>query len=158
MHGKTKEFYPVEQSFEIIVQERGTQPQSANSGIKLSSVNLARPLADCGKQIVTQQSLLAIFLLGFAGGLIALLTPCVFPMVPATVSFFTKRSSNRKAAIRNGMLYGLFIFLIYILFSVPFHIIGNVNPEIFNTISTNAYLNIVFYCFYCLCSIVFWFF
>jgi len=142
--GKAKEFYPVEQTFEIALQA-GIQPQSAGSKIKLSTVNLDKPVADCGKQVVKHQSLWAIFLLGFAGGLIALLTPCVFPMVPATVSFFTKRSSNRKAAIRNGILYGLFIFLIYILLSVPFHIVGNVNPEIFNTISTNAYLNILFF-------------
>jgi thiol:disulfide interchange protein len=142
--GKAKEFYPVEQSFEIILQG-GIQPGYSHSTIKLSTVNLDKPVADCGKQVVKHQSLWAIFLLGFAGGLIALLTPCVFPMVPATVSFFTKRSSNRKAAVRNGILYGLFIFLIYILLSVPFHIIGNVNPEIFNTISTNAYLNILFF-------------
>ena len=142
--GKAKEFYPMEQSFEIVLQGGSLSP-AANSNIKLSFIDLEKPIADCGRQIAKHQSLWAIFLLGFAGGLIALLTPCVFPMVPATVSFFTKRSSNRKAAIRNGMMYGFFIFLIYILLSVPFHIIGNVNPEIFNTISTNAYLNIFFF-------------
>jgi thiol:disulfide interchange protein len=84
-------------------------------------------------------------LLGFLGGLIALLTPCVFPMIPVTVSFFTKRAKSRKQAIRNGALYGFFIFLIYVLASVPFHVLGNVQPEIFNNISTNAWLNILFF-------------
>ena len=142
--GNATEFYPVEQAFDIPLQN-GAQAKVGNSKIKLSSIDLDKPLADCGKQETKHQSLWAVFLLGFAGGLIALLTPCVFPMIPATVSFFTKRSSNRRAAIRNGVLYGFFIFLIYILLSIPFHIAGNVNPEIFNTISTNAYLNILFF-------------
>ncbi|MFX8685020.1 cytochrome c biogenesis protein CcdA, partial [Acinetobacter baumannii] len=83
--------------------------------------------------------MLTIFFLGFLGGFIALFTPCVFPMIPVTVSFFTKRSANRKQAIKNGSLYALFIFLIYLLASIPFHILGNVQPEIFNNISTNAW-------------------
>ena len=75
-----------------------------------------------------------VFVLGFLGGLIALITPCVFPMIPVTVSFFTKRSKTRKQGIKNGLLYGLSIFLIYVLASVPFHLLGNVQPEIFNII------------------------
>jgi thiol:disulfide interchange protein DsbD len=138
-----KEFYPVEHSFEIPLE--GGSQVSANNKIRISSVDLNSPLSSCGGQSVQHKSLLGIFLLGFAGGLIALLTPCVFPMVPVTVSFFTKRSENRKTAVRNGLLYGFFILLIYILLSVPFHIAGNVNPEIFNTISTNAWLNIAFF-------------
>lgn len=87
----------------------------------------------------------SIFLLGFLGGLIALITPCVFPMIPVTVSFFTKRSKTKKQGIQNGLLYGLSILLIYVLASVPFHIVGNVQPELFNSISTNATLNIIFF-------------
>jgi thiol:disulfide interchange protein DsbD len=138
-----KEFYPLQFPFNIPLSE-GKQA-AASTKIKLNSVDINKPLSECGAQSGPKKGLLGIFLLGFAGGLIALLTPCVFPMVPVTVSFFTKRSANRKAAIRNGVLYGLFIFLIYILLSVPFHIMGNVNPEIFNTISTNAWLNIAFF-------------
>jgi thiol:disulfide interchange protein DsbD len=66
-------------------------------------------------------------------------------MIPVTVSFFTKRSPNRKAGIRNGLLYGFFIFLIYVAISIPFHIVGNVNTQIFNTIATNAWLNLLFF-------------
>lgn len=139
-----KEFYPMEEAFQIpvagVVRSNANQPQ-----IRVASIDLQSPLSACGGYTSEKKSLLAIFLLGFAGGLIALLTPCVFPIVPLTVSFFTKASPNRKSAIKNGMIFGLFIFLIYILMSVPFHILGNVNPEIFNTISTNAWLNLAFF-------------
>jgi len=89
--------------------------------------------------------LLTVFLLGFVGGLLALLTPCVFPMIPLTVSFFTKQSSNKKKGVFNAVLYGVFIVLIYILLSTPFHFLDNLDPEILNTISTNVWLNIFFF-------------
>ena len=110
----------------------------------------------CGDvQASTDASAWSVFFLGFLGGLIALITPCVFPMIPVTVSFFTKRSKTKKEGIQNGVLYGLSIFLIYILASVPFHIIGNVQPEIFNSISTNATLNIIFFIVFIFFSISF---
>ena len=86
-----------------------------------------------------------IFFLGFIGGLIALLTPCVFPMIPLTVSFFTKGAKTRKKGLVNAILYGVFIFLIYLLLSIPFHLLDSVAPEILNNISTNTTLNIVFF-------------
>ena len=80
------------------------------------------------------------------GGLIALLTPCVFPMVPVTVTFFTKKSTNRKKGIANATLYGFFIFLIYALITIPFHVASKtISPEIFNNISTNVVLNFIFF-------------
>jgi thiol:disulfide interchange protein DsbD len=88
---------------------------------------------------------LSIFLLGFVGGLIALLTPCVFPMIPLTVSFFTKGAKNRQKGMVNAILYGVFIFAIYLLLSLPFHLLDSVNPEILNNISTNVTLNILFF-------------
>ncbi len=90
-------------------------------------------------------SLLTIFLLGFIGGLLALFTPCVFPMIPLTVSFFTKQSQNKAKGISNAILYGFFIVLIYVIFSIPFHFFESVDPEIFNNISTNVGLNIFFF-------------
>ena len=138
------QFTPSEQPFEVSLE--GGVATSASSQIKLASIDINKPLQDCGKKNdVASNGIWSIFLLGFLGGLIALLTPCVFPMIPVTVSFFTKRASNRKQAIRNGALYGFFIFLIYLLASVPFHVLGNVQPEIFNNISTNSWLNIVFF-------------
>ncbi|TVZ56083.1 thiol:disulfide interchange protein DsbD [Lutibacter sp. Hel_I_33_5] len=92
-----------------------------------------------------KSGLFNIFFLGFIGGLLALLTPCVFPMIPLTVSFFTKQSQNKSKGILNAILYGLFIVLIYILLSVPFHFLDNLDPEILNNISTNIWLNIFFF-------------
>ena len=139
------QFITSEQPFEVSL-EGGVEALGGTAQIKLASVDINKPLQDCGKKNdVASNGIWSIFLLGFLGGLIALLTPCVFPMIPVTVSFFTKRASNRKQAIRNGALYGFFIFLIYILASVPFHVLGNVQPEIFNNISTNSWLNVVFF-------------
>ncbi len=87
----------------------------------------------------------SIFALGFLGGLIALLTPCVFPMIPLTVSFFTKQSKTKSKGIANALLYGFFIVLIYFLLSLPFHIFDSVDSQILNTIATNVWLNLLFF-------------
>tara|TARA_R110002050_G_scaffold56512_1_gene126942 strand:+ start:21719 stop:23686 length:1968 start_codon:yes stop_codon:yes gene_type:complete len=86
-----------------------------------------------------------IFGLGFLGGLIALLTPCVFPMIPLTVSFFTKQSGTKSKGITNAILYGFFIVLIYFLLSLPFHLFDSVDSQILNTIATNVWLNVLFF-------------
>ena len=88
---------------------------------------------------------LNIFLLGFFGGLLALLTPCVFPMIPLTVSFFLKQSTRKSKGIFNALLYTFFIVLIYVLLSLPFHFIDSLNPEILNNLATNVGLNIFFF-------------
>ena len=92
-----------------------------------------------------KSNLLVIFGLGFIGGLIALLTPCVFPMIPLTVSFFTKQSQNKSKGIANALLYGFFIVLIYFLLSLPFHLFNSVDSQILNTIATNIWLNVFFF-------------
>ncbi|QSS98283.1 thioredoxin family protein [Psychroflexus sp. ALD_RP9] len=92
-----------------------------------------------------ESTIWTVFFLGFVGGLIALLTPCVFPMIPLTVSFFTKSAKNKRLGIMNAVLYGVFIFGIYVLLSLPFHLLDSVNPEILNNISTNTTLNIIFF-------------
>ena len=97
------------------------------------------------KQDIEEKSNFSIFILGFLGGLIALLTPCVFPMIPLTVSFFTKSSGDSKKGLFNSILYGFFIFLIYVLLSIPFHLLDSLDPGILNNISTNVTLNIIFF-------------
>ena len=136
-----KEFIPLEETKEIQLQggAAGLTPD-----LKLTSVDLHKPVSDCGDQQNTK-GILAIFLLGFGGGLLALLTPCIFPMIPVTVSFFTGKAKTKQQGIRNGILYGVFIFLIYTLASMPFQLVGNINPQIFNTISTNAWVNVFFF-------------
>ncbi len=91
------------------------------------------------------KTLLQIFFLGFAGGLLAFLTPCVFPLVPLTVSFFTKQSDSKAKGVKNSIMYGFFIILIYLLISLPFHFLESLDPEILNKISTNIWLNLFFF-------------
>ena len=102
-----------------------------------------------------QKGLGAIFLLGFLGGLIALLTPCVFPMIPLTVSFFTKKSNSKKKGFSNALLYGAFITFIYLLLSLPFHFLDSLDPEILNSISTNVWLNVSFFVIFIIFAISF---
>ncbi|MGB1168948.1 MAG: protein-disulfide reductase DsbD family protein [Flavobacteriaceae bacterium] len=92
-----------------------------------------------------KEGLFTIFFLGFIGGILALLTPCVFPMIPLTVSFFTNQSQAKAKGISDAILYGLCIVVIYLLLSLPFHFLDSVNPEILNTISTNVWLNSFFF-------------
>ncbi|MFT3700897.1 MAG: thioredoxin family protein [Agriterribacter sp.] len=137
------EFTPVELTTHVALE--GGVVDEAVGKIKLSSIDTKKPVLPCGDENEAGQGLFTVFLLGLGGGLIALLTPCVFPMIPVTVSFFTNKASTRQKAIKNGALYGFFIFLIYVIASAPFHVIDNVQPEIFNNISTNAWLNVFFF-------------
>jgi thiol:disulfide interchange protein len=107
-----------------------------------SSVDLAHPLG-CQKE-EQDFSLWAIFVFGLIGGLLALLTPCVFPMIPLTVSFFTKGSENGKGK-QQAITYGFFILLIYFFLSLPFHLSKNVDPGVLNEIATNPWINIGFF-------------
>ncbi|MGA0048283.1 MAG: hypothetical protein EB076_00635 [Flavobacteriia bacterium] len=90
-------------------------------------------------------ALLQLFFLGFLGGLLALLTPCVFPMIPLTVSFFLKQATSSSRGITNALLYTFFIILIYVGLSTPFHFLDELNPEILNNLATNVVLNVVFF-------------
>ena len=89
-------------------------------------------------------NLLEALLAGIIAGLIALLTPCVFPMIPLTVSFFLKGSEDKRKAILRASLYGGFIVLIYFLLSLPFHFFS-LDAEVLNQISTNVWLNLIFF-------------
>lgn len=142
----------------------GDRPAGAAAGegcdLKLAKVDLDAPVLRGDVETIDTQvrkggSLWNIFLLGFLGGLIALLTPCVFPMIPLTVSFFTKGSEDKAKGLRNAIMYGAFILAIYLLFSLPFHLLGSVNPEIFNEISTNPWLNIGFFVIFIIFAISF---
>lgn len=142
-YGKKDEFFPGEISTIPLDFEGGKE---STSSLKIEGLTIDQPIAACvDSEKKSDDGLMKIFLLGFLGGLFALLTPCVFPMVPLTVSFFTKHGSNKKKGKRLAVLYGFFIFLIYVAFSLPFHLAGNINPSVYNDISTNVYLNIAFF-------------
>lgn len=91
----------------------------------------------------TAGTIWGIFVLGFGGGLLALLTPCVWPIIPMTVSFFLKRSKEKKQAIREAIMYGISIIVIYLL-------LGLVVTSVFgatalNALATNAWFNVFFF-------------
>lgn len=150
--GKGDEFYPNNVFSFSVPLEGGVESKSR---ILIPSIDLANPASNCGDEATGGKSLVGIFLLGLLGGFIALLTPCVFPLIPLTVSFFTKKTGDRKRGVFNALLYGFFIFIIYLLLSVPFHLVSNVNPEILNNISTNVWLNLVFFAVFVVFAISF---
>ncbi|MFN4080657.1 MAG: protein-disulfide reductase DsbD family protein [Saprospiraceae bacterium] len=111
---------------------------------KRESINSARFVSNCGiESEAGDLSFFGIFFGGFIGGLLALLTPCVFPMVPMTVAFFVKRSGNRKKGIRNAIIYGLSIILIYVALGIG--ITAAFGPNFLNQMSTDMYFNLLFF-------------
>ena len=105
------------------------------------------PVANCseGAAETAGKGLLTVFSLGLLGGLFALIMPCIFPMIPLTVSFFTKSGGSKGQGIRRAALYGFFIFLIYMLLSLPFHLLDGLDPSILNTIASSVTLNVIFF-------------
>lgn len=124
-----------------------TSPKA--SGSLTDSPNLWSPVIDQLKSFgdstvsAADTSWLFIFFAGFLGGLIALLTPCVWPMIPMTVSFFLKRTKDRKKAIRDAVTYGLSIIVIYLVMGLL--ITGIFGASALNDLSTNAIFNILFF-------------
>ena len=99
------------------------------------------------------RSLWWIFLAAFGGGLLALLTPCVYSMIPVTVSFFTKRSTNRAEGIRNAMYYAASIVIIFTL--LGFLITMVFGPAALNNLATNWIANLVFFALFLIFGISF---
>lgn len=90
-----------------------------------------------------QRGLWSIFFIAFLSGFAALLTPCVFPMIPMTVSFFTKQSRNRAAGIRNAIIYAISIILIYVILGLL--VTWLFGADALNALSTNVWFNIIFF-------------
>lgn len=150
-YGNKEELYPSTTLSFSVALEGGVV---AGNRIKIPSIDLANPVAACGDEDTSDSSLWNLFLIGFGAGILALLFPCIFPLIPLTVSFFTKRSKSRRKGIVNALLYGFSIFLIYTALSLPFHLF-NVRPEILNNISTNVSLNIAFFLVFIIFAISF---
>lgn len=89
------------------------------------------------------KGLFTIFFLAFLSGFAALLTPCVFPMIPMTVSFFTKQSKSKAAGVRNAIIYGLFIIFIYVFLGAI--VTWAFGADALNALSTNVWFNIIFF-------------
>ena len=90
-----------------------------------------------------KDSNIVIFVAGFLAGLVALLTPCMFPMIPMTVTFFTKQSKTKREGIFKALVYGVSIILIYVTFGVVFT--AATGPLGLNDLSTNMWMNLVFF-------------
>jgi len=84
-----------------------------------------------------------LLLSGFLGGLLALLTPCVWPIIPMTVSFFLKRNKDRRKAVREALLYGLSIIVIYLILGIGITLLFGASA--LNSLSTNAFFNLLFF-------------
>ncbi|MEE9348833.1 MAG: protein-disulfide reductase DsbD domain-containing protein, partial [Flavobacteriaceae bacterium] len=89
------------------------------------------------------QSLWTLFILSFFAGFAALLTPCVFPMIPMTVSFFTKQSKTKAIGVRNSIIFGLSIIILYVLLGVV--VTKIFGADALNALATNVWFNVVFF-------------
>ena len=99
--------------------------------------------SDVKEQKSERRSLWTTFIISFLSGLLALFTPCVFPMVPMTVSFFTRQSKTKAQAIRNSLIFGISIILIYIVLGTA--VTAIFGEEALNNMSTDPIFNLVFF-------------
>ena len=146
---------PKEEEKAAVVEDTITAEEPVQEEVRDSVGNdLWAPVVDelkafeVGTQ-TTSRSLWGIFLLGVLGGLIALLTPCVWPIIPMTVSFFLKRAEDKKKGIRDAITYGISIVVIYVLLGLLVTLVFGASA--LNALSTNAIFNI----FFCLMLLVF---
>ena len=120
--------------------QKGGHPYVDTVGCKTALIKPSEAELNAEKE---DKSFWTIFILGFLGGLAALLTPCVFPMIPLTVSFFTKRSKDRATGLRNAFTYAISIIVIYValgmLITVP------LGPDALNAMSSSALFNLIFF-------------
>ena len=119
--------------------EKQADTLSSDTGKKVSG-DTTKPIE---KVPEPKKSMWLIFIISFLSGFAALLTPCVFPMIPMTVSFFTKSSKSKTAGIRNAVFYGISIIAIYVILgTIVTTIFG---PSALNALSTNVWFNIIFF-------------
>ena len=142
---------PGEERIEFLINPKLKKQSTANFNEEINqNERLIIPLKNSSfndsqsKETGSQPLDLTLILLGFLGGLIALLTPCVFPMIPLTVSFFSSEKNKGKTK-KLALIYSTSIVLIFILLSLPFHIYDSIDPQFFNQIATNVYLNLLFF-------------
>jgi len=151
---------PENKATSVIVNTDKNTEVSDESKVSLAndSINATEKTSDKitedDKQVVTvkaaknsnntsNKSLLTIFVIAFFSGFAALLTPCVFPMIPMTVSFFTKQSKSKAAGIKNAIIYGVSIVIIYVLLGLLVSAVFG--ADALNALSTNVWFNIIFF-------------
>lgn len=124
-------------------EARATQDDAVVASQPAAESVAADEAAQQPQQSISSQPWWMIFAWGFGGGLLALLTPCVWPLIPMTVSFFLKKSSSRSQSVRDAMIYGLSIIVIYLVLGLLITLLFGASK--LNDLATNAVFNIVFF-------------
>ncbi|MDP6908577.1 MAG: cytochrome c biogenesis protein CcdA [Flavobacteriales bacterium] len=122
--------------------EKCLAPEWVDFEFKVSG-EVAEGTTTIGDDRTSDKSWVGIFIAGFFGGFIALLTPCVFPMIPLTVSFFTKQSKDKAKGVTNAFIYGAFIIFIYVV--LGFLVTVTFGADALNALSTNVWFNLFFF-------------
>ncbi len=155
----------IDSTVKILINGNDTVVQTSSSipPSTIISGKIPEPSADtknlesgCGEgagKANADLSILGIFLAGMVGGFLALLTPCVFPMIPLTVSFFTKRSPTRKKGLANALIYAASIILIYV--TLGFIITVTLGSDKLNEMASSAFFNILFFVIFFIFSLSF---
>jgi len=120
-----------------------TNAQTAGADTNNTETTLDQAPAPIEQKEKKKDSNLVIFIAGFIAGLVALFTPCMFPMIPMTVTFFTKQSKTRSEGIFKALVYGASIVLIYVVFGLVFTAV--MGPLGLNDLSTNVWMNLIFF-------------
>jgi thiol:disulfide interchange protein len=135
---------PADEFLEFTVGNLASVPfATADEKASLNTSEAQVPLAATTSDDKPVKSLWVIFFTAFLGGLAALLTPCVFPMIPLTVSYFTKRSATKAKGIAQAFTYGLSIILIYVALGFGVTMIFGIDA--LNALSTNVWVNLIFF-------------
>jgi thiol:disulfide interchange protein len=133
-----------------VVNDEG---QEMDSTFQTSDIQLPVSAIGVKSDVKNQKSIWGIFIAGFIGGLLALLTPCVFPIIPMTVSFFTKTSKTKEKGIANAFLYGISIIVIYV--GLGFIITKMLGADALNEMASNAFFNLAFFIIFVIFAISF---
>tara|TARA_R110002051_G_scaffold3706_1_gene19924 strand:- start:3012 stop:4949 length:1938 start_codon:yes stop_codon:yes gene_type:complete len=131
--------------FMVCDDTRCLPPTEVELVFKLSKKKLVTVVSKTtiNKDTSSQKDLWGIFFIAFISGFAALLTPCVFPMIPMTVSFFTKQSKTKAAGIKNAIIFGISIIVIYVLLGIFVSLLFG--ADALNALSTNVWFNIIFF-------------
>jgi thiol:disulfide interchange protein len=127
----------------LISDLEGVEFSSGEDTAATDSTATVAPAVDSTDNQEANTSLWGIFIEGLLGGFLAFLMPCIFPMVPLTVSFFTKKSASKLQAVSQALTYGLFIIVIYVALGMLITIAFG--PEAMNALSTNGVFNFFFF-------------
>ncbi len=134
--------FNIDEAVAIDASEIGNNQSSSNTDVAESSEKASESKNNSGAS-ESKKGLWGIFLIAFLSGFAALLTPCVFPMIPLTVSFFTKQSQNKAQGIRNAIFYGISIIVIYVLLGTA--VTAIFGADALNALASNPWFNVIFF-------------